>query len=162
MQRNGRQAKWQCDRGIDPKPLAPQLALEPPGCPAIPLAPARSILDRIGNTPLVEVGSLVPAGAAHILGKTESENPTGSMKERVALAMIEAAERDGRLAPGRRVRAWMTGALPREELWFKAVPPVNMAPDIVRHVEPKILRVILGAIRQGEAINVLYQSLTNT
>lgn len=60
------------------------------------------------------------------------------------------------------LRAWMTGALPREELWFKAIPPVAMAPDIVRHVEPKILRAILRAIRQGEAINVLYQSLTNT
>ncbi|WPZ07580.1 WYL domain-containing protein [Pelagerythrobacter marinus] len=60
------------------------------------------------------------------------------------------------------LRAWMVGALPREDLWFKTVPPVAMAPDIVRHVEPKMLRVILRAIRQKEAINVLYQSLTNT
>jgi len=60
------------------------------------------------------------------------------------------------------LRAWMTGALPREELWFKAVPPVAMAPDIIRHVDPNILRAVLRAIRQGEALDVLYQSLTNT
>ena len=60
------------------------------------------------------------------------------------------------------LRAWMTGALPRDDLWFKAPPPVAMAPDIVRHVEPKMLRAILRAIQRKEAINVLYQSLTNT
>jgi len=56
-----------------------------------------SILDRIGNTPLIELGAMVPEGCARILLKLESENPTGSMKDRMALAMIEAAERDGRL-----------------------------------------------------------------
>ncbi|MXO60919.1 WYL domain-containing protein [Altererythrobacter salegens] len=60
------------------------------------------------------------------------------------------------------LRAWMTGALPREDLWFKTLPPVAIAPDIVRHVEPKMLRAILRAIQRKEAINVLYQSLTNT
>lgn len=60
------------------------------------------------------------------------------------------------------LRAWMTGALPRDDLWFRNVPPVAMAPDIVRHIEPKMLRAILRAIRRKEAIKVLYQSLTNT
>jgi cysteine synthase A len=59
-----------------------------------------SILDRIGNTPLLQLRSVVPKGHARILLKLESENPTGSMKDRMALAMIEAAERDGRLKPG--------------------------------------------------------------
>ncbi len=57
----------------------------------------RSILDRIGNTPLIELGAVVPGDCARILLKLESENPTGSMKDRMALAMVEAAERDGRL-----------------------------------------------------------------
>lgn len=60
------------------------------------------------------------------------------------------------------LRAWITGALPRADLWFKAEPPVAMAPDIVRHVEPEMLRTILAAIRGKRAINVLYQSLTNS
>jgi len=57
------------------------------------------IIDRIGNSPLVELRKVVPAGAGRVFLKVESENPTGSMKDRMALAMIEAAERDGRLAP---------------------------------------------------------------
>ena len=55
------------------------------------------ILDCIGGTPLLELGSIVPANGARILLKLESQNPTGSMKDRMALAMIEAAEADGRL-----------------------------------------------------------------
>jgi cysteine synthase A len=55
------------------------------------------ILDCIGGTPLLELGSILPANGARILLKLESENPTGSMKDRMALAMIEAAEADGRL-----------------------------------------------------------------
>jgi cysteine synthase len=55
------------------------------------------ILDCIGDTPLLELGSIVPANGARILVKLESENPTGSMKDRMALAMVEAAEADGRL-----------------------------------------------------------------
>src|SRR5438477_5268744 len=59
-----------------------------------------SMLERIGNTPLVELRSIVPEKSARILIKIEGENPTGSMKDRMALAMIEAAEKDGRLKPG--------------------------------------------------------------
>jgi cysteine synthase A len=59
-----------------------------------------SILERIGGTPLIGLRKLAPANGARILLKLESENPTGSMKDRMALAMIEAAEKDGRLKPG--------------------------------------------------------------
>ena len=55
------------------------------------------ILGCIGDTPLVALRHVVPENGARILLKVESENPTGSMKDRMALAMIEAAERDGRL-----------------------------------------------------------------
>jgi cysteine synthase A len=57
----------------------------------------KGILACIGGTPLLELGSIVPANSARILLKLESANPTGSMKDRMALAMIEAAEADGRL-----------------------------------------------------------------
>src|SRR5437870_2871971 len=61
---------------------------------------ADSALDLIGNTPLVRLRRVVPQGAAAVLGKLESLNPGGSVKDRIALAMVEAAERDGRLQPG--------------------------------------------------------------
>lgn len=60
----------------------------------------RDILDRIGGTGLVPLRRLAPANGARILLKLEGENPTGSMKDRMALAMVEAAETDGRLRPG--------------------------------------------------------------
>jgi cysteine synthase A len=59
-----------------------------------------SILDAIGNTPLVELRRLPPSGAARVLVKLEYANPTGSMKDRMAVAAISAAEADGRLRPG--------------------------------------------------------------
>ncbi|MGI8408185.1 MAG: PLP-dependent cysteine synthase family protein [Actinomycetota bacterium] len=57
----------------------------------------KSILDLIGNTPLVEVQSLSPVDNARIWVKLEGQNPTGSVKDRVALAMVEAAEASGEL-----------------------------------------------------------------
>jgi [CysO sulfur-carrier protein]-thiocarboxylate-dependent cysteine synthase len=59
---------------------------------------ARDLLELVGNTPLVE---LKPVGNVRIYAKLESENPTGSIKDRVAKAMIEAAESSGELQPGR-------------------------------------------------------------
>ncbi len=57
----------------------------------------RDILHCIGNTSLLALRNIVPANGSRILLKLENENPTGSMKDRMALAMIEAAEADGRL-----------------------------------------------------------------
>jgi cysteine synthase len=62
---------------------------------------ANSILDLIGRTPLVELRQLTPKPSVRLLAKLEGQNPTGSTKDRVALAMIEAAERSGELEPGR-------------------------------------------------------------
>ena len=59
-----------------------------------------SILDLIGNTPLVGVHALSPSPAVRIYAKLEGQNPGGSMKDRIALRMVEAAERDGVLQPG--------------------------------------------------------------
>ncbi|MGO4574293.1 PLP-dependent cysteine synthase family protein [Microvirga sp. 2TAF3] len=60
----------------------------------------RNILDCIGNTSLLALRNVVPGNGSRILLKLESENPTGSMKDRMALAMIEAAAADGRLPAG--------------------------------------------------------------
>jgi cysteine synthase A len=59
-----------------------------------------SVLDTIGNTSLVELRRVVPPGCAKIVVKVEGENPTGSMKDRMAQAMIGRAEHDGRLRSG--------------------------------------------------------------
>jgi [CysO sulfur-carrier protein]-thiocarboxylate-dependent cysteine synthase len=61
---------------------------------------ARSILELVGNTPLVELTRLSPEGV-RLYAKLEGQNPTGSIKDRVAKAMIEAAEASGELEPGR-------------------------------------------------------------
>lgn len=69
----------------------------------------RGVLAAIGNTPLVELTRLRPAGAARILVKLESANPTGSMKDRVARAMIEGAAGAGTLNPGDTIVEYTAG-----------------------------------------------------
>jgi cysteine synthase A len=59
-----------------------------------------SVLDLIGDTPMVRLNRVVPNGAAEIVAKLESLNPAGSVKDRIALSMIEDAERRGILKPG--------------------------------------------------------------
>ena len=61
---------------------------------------AESLLQLVGSTPLVELTRLAPPGV-HLYAKLEGQNPTGSIKDRVAKAMIEAAEASGELEPGR-------------------------------------------------------------
>lgn len=58
------------------------------------------ILEAIGNTPLVELKNLTPKPKVRILAKLEGQNPSGSVKDRIALAMVEDAERKGDLKPG--------------------------------------------------------------
>ena len=70
---------------------------------------AADVLGAIGNTPLVELRKIVPAGSARIVAKLESANPTGSMKDRMARAAIGAAEADGRLRPGGTVVEYTAG-----------------------------------------------------
>ncbi len=62
-----------------------------------------SILDLIGDTPVVDVSQLSPHRGVRILAKLESQNPAGSVKDRIARAMIEEAEADGTLTPGRTI-----------------------------------------------------------
>jgi [CysO sulfur-carrier protein]-thiocarboxylate-dependent cysteine synthase len=62
-----------------------------------------SVLDMIGNTPLVDVSRLSPNPNVRLLAKMESQNPAGSVKDRIAKQMIEEAEADGTLSPGRTI-----------------------------------------------------------
>jgi cysteine synthase len=61
---------------------------------------AESILDLVGNTPLVHLKRVIGSGTADVYAKLESANPAGSVKDRIALAMVEDAERSGKLKPG--------------------------------------------------------------
>src|SRR4051795_6618923 len=69
-----------------------------------------SVLEAIGNTPVVRLGKVVPPGSAEVLVKLEYFNPTGSYKDRMALAMIEEAEARGDLRPGMTVVEYTGGS----------------------------------------------------
>ncbi len=69
-----------------------------------------NILQAIGNTSMVQLRKVVPPGCAKIFAKLEWENPTGSMKDRAALAIISKAEDDGRLKPGDTVLEYTGGS----------------------------------------------------
>ena len=70
---------------------------------------SNGVLDAIGNTPLVELRRVVPPGAARVVAKLESANPTGSMKDRLARALVERAAAAGRLPPGGTVVEYTAG-----------------------------------------------------
>ena len=59
-----------------------------------------TVLELVGDTPLVRLQRIVPAGAATVVVKLEYLNPGGSVKDRIGIKMIEAAEREGKLKPG--------------------------------------------------------------
>jgi cysteine synthase len=69
----------------------------------------QSVLDAIGNTPLVELQRVAPRGGARVIAKLESANPTGSMKDRMARAIVERAAATGRLTPGGTVVEYTAG-----------------------------------------------------
>jgi cysteine synthase len=75
----------------------------------VPNSVPNSVIESIGNTPLVPLGRIVPPGSARILVKLEWANPTGSMKDRMARAAIEAAAADGRLPDGGTVVEYTAG-----------------------------------------------------
>ena len=79
------------------------------------------ILKAVGNTTLVQLHRVVPPGSAKIFVKLEWENPTGSMKDRAAQAMISRAEEDGRLKPGDTVVEYTGGSTGISLAWICAV-----------------------------------------
>lgn len=97
----------------------------------------RSMLDLIGNTPLVELPNLSPSATVRFFAKLEGQNPTGSVKDRIAKAMLEAAERDGKLTPGCTILEPTSGntgvslafVAKLKGYKVKAVMPDNMSPE---------------------------------
>jgi cysteine synthase A len=71
---------------------------------------AGSVLNAVGNTPIVKLRRVVPPGAADVIVKLEATNPTGSYKDRMALAMVDGAEARGALRPGMRVVEFTGGS----------------------------------------------------
>jgi cysteine synthase A len=71
--------------------------------------PLQDLLEAVGGTPMVRLRRVVPPGAAAVYAKLESFNPGGSVKDRIAVAMLDAAARAGRLVPGARVVEFTTG-----------------------------------------------------
>jgi len=69
----------------------------------VTMIPYESVLDLIGNTPLVDVSRLSPNPNVRIIAKLENQNPFGSVKDRIAKAMVEDAEKHGRLMPGQTI-----------------------------------------------------------
>ena len=65
------------------------------------MAPPRNIADLVGRTPVIELAGLLPDGDVQLFAKLEAFNPGGSVKDRIGVAMIDAAEREGRIEPGR-------------------------------------------------------------
>jgi hypothetical protein len=76
-----------------------------------------SILEAIGNTPLVRLGRCAPANGAELWLKLEYRNPTGSMKDRMALAMIEGAERDGLISRGDTIVEYTGSHCSRDQIY---------------------------------------------
>ena len=63
----------------------------------------KGILSIIGNTPIVELQNMVPKAGVRLFAKLEGQNPTGSLKDRIALKMIEQAEQDGEISSSRTI-----------------------------------------------------------
>src|SRR6202451_648354 len=95
------------------------------------------VVQSIGNTPLVELPTLSPKAGVHIWAKLESRNPTGSVKDRVARAMIEDAEEKGAIADGQTILEPTSGntgislamICSRKGYPLKVVMPENVTPE---------------------------------
>ncbi len=132
------------------------------------MAAYENVLDLIGNTPIVDVSVLSPNSRVSILAKLESQNPFGSVKDRIARQMIETAEKDGRLTPGQTIvepSSGNTGIALSAIAQLKGYPIKILMPDSVSVERRQMLEVfgadlILtpgaegsnGAVRRAEAL----------
>jgi cysteine synthase B len=102
-----------------------------------------SMLELVGNTPLVEIPALSPKPGVHLWAKLEGQNPTGSVKDRIAKFMIEAAEREGRLRPGQRIlepTSGNTGIALAAIGRLRGYPVTVVMPDAVSAERTELLR----------------------
>ncbi len=106
-----------------------------------------NVLDMIGDTPLVDVSVLSPNPHVRILAKMESQNPFGSVKDRIARSMIETAEKEGRLHPGQTIvepSSGNTGIAMAAIARLKGYPIKILLPDSVS-VERRQMLEVFGA-----------------
>ncbi len=117
---------------------------------AAPWGVGESVLHAIGRTPVVRVRRLVPPGSADVIVKLEFYNPTGSYKDRMALAMIEGAERRGALKPGMRVVEFTggsTGSSLAMVCAAKGYPFVVLSSDAFAEEKLKTMRAFGAELR---------------
>ena len=127
---------------------------------------AKSLLELIGNTPMLEITRL-DSGKCRLFVKLENQNPAGSIKDRIGLSMIEAAERDGRLKPGGTIieaTAGNTGlglALVAARKGYKLVlvVPDKMAREKIFHLRALGAEVILTRSDVGKGDPEYYQDM---
>ncbi len=127
---------------------------------------AQQLLDLIGNTPLVEV-TRMDAGACRLFLKMESQNPGGSIKDRIGRSMIEAAEKDGQLKPGRTIieaTAGNTGlglALVAALKGYKLIliVPDKMSREKIFHLKAMGAQVVLTRSDVGKGHPEYYQDM---
>jgi cysteine synthase/molybdopterin converting factor small subunit len=116
-----------------------------------------SILQAVGSTPLVELQRLAPASGARIYAKLEGQNPTGSIKDRIAKTMVETAEASGELEPGRELlepTSGNTGISLAMVAKLKGYPltcvlPENSTPERMRLLELYGAKVIFSPAAEG-------------
>src|SRR6478609_1246675 len=115
---------------------------------------APGLLDLVGDTPLVELTRLAPRSSVQIYAKLEGANPTGSIKDRVALAMIEAAEASGELEPGRALlepTSGNTGISLAMVAKLKGYPLTCVMPANATEERRRLLRIYGAAIVDSPA-----------
>ncbi len=128
--------------------------------------PAKSLLELIGNTPVLEITHL-SRGVCRLFVKLENQNPGGSIKDRIGLSMIEAAERDGKLQPGGTIieaTAGNTGlglALVAAQKGYKLilVVPDKMAREKIFHLRALGTEVLLTRSDVGKGHAEYYQDM---
>jgi [CysO sulfur-carrier protein]-thiocarboxylate-dependent cysteine synthase len=132
------------------------------------MAAFASVLDLIGNTPMVDVSRLSPNPAVRILAKLEGQNPGGSIKDRIAWRMVQEAEADGTLSPGRTIIEPSSGntgialaMIARTRGYgIKIVMPENVSVERRQALEVWGAQIILtpgaegsnGAVRRAQAL----------
>jgi [CysO sulfur-carrier protein]-thiocarboxylate-dependent cysteine synthase len=112
-----------------------------------PSPPRHSVLDLIGDTPMLDVSVLSPNPSVRLVAKLENQNPFGSVKDRIARYMVEQAERDGRLTPGQRIvepSSGNTGIALAAIAQLKGFPITVVVPDDVS-VERRRMLEVFGA-----------------
>jgi cysteine synthase B len=116
-----------------------------------------SLLETIGGTPLVELSRISPEGGARLYAKLEGQNPTGSIKDRIAKTMVEAAESSGELEPGRELlepTSGNTGISLAMVAKLRGYPltcvlPENSTPERVRMLELYGAKVVFSPASEG-------------